>query len=276
VIACAQASLAGAEPMPGSAPRADAWVVVEHPAGWGDAGLARTGHGVRVLMARGRRDARPPYRVWVAHTDGDPILRRGALADPAEVADWDLAAVAAGQYRAWGEPDPDPLLLVCANGRRDPCCGHAGRRLADRLRAGSVGERVLTSTHLGGHRFAPTALLLPHGVLHGRLDEDAALAVLASAALGRTPTETLRGFSHQTEPAQVAEVHARRITGYDGLAALPVTVTAGPSPEHASATVRLPSGGTVGADLARVHRETITSCGRAPEPLERWVVEDPR
>ena len=107
--------------------------------------------------------------------------------------------------------------------------GAAGTRVvAWRRRCGAVRhrDRVLTCTHLGGHRFAPTALLLPAGALHGRLDEASATDLVAQAHAGRTPSASLRGFSSLDEPAQVADAHARLVTGYDGLTPLRVDLDA--------------------------------------------------
>jgi hypothetical protein len=58
---------------------------------------------------------------------------------------------------------PAPLeVLVCAHGRRDPCCGRWGTILhAELLGWGDV--RVWRCSHTGGHRFAPTAITLPDG-----------------------------------------------------------------------------------------------------------------
>jgi hypothetical protein len=278
---CSQLAAAAGEPLAGTAPRADTWLVVEHPEGWGDAALARTGSGVRVVLARGPRGPRGPgFRVWVAHGTGQPSLRLGHVDDPGEVAAWDLAAVARGDRRDWGRPVDGPLLAVCANGRRDRCCGHAGGRLAEELWAGPHRDQVLTCTHLGGHRFAPTALLLPWGVLHGRLDLRGAQGVLADAAAGRTPPGTLRGHSSLAEAGQVAELHAREQTGYDGLAPLGVDVEHGHggegaeqgAPRRASARVALPDGRELAVALVqRVHRQ-VASCGRAAEPTLRWSV----
>ena len=250
---CSEVSRQAAEPMAGTAPRADVWVAVEHPPGWGDADLTRSGHGVRVLMVRGPRarpdsaapsasasaspspsvsasaspspsgspsaspslsgsPSAPPsesgtevdmlrtpdagVRVWVGYATRTPTLRLGRVDRPDVVAGWDLADIAAGALRDWGRADPDPLLLVCANGRRDRCCGHSGGRLADALWRGPYTDRVLTCTHLGGHRFAPTALLLPIGALHGRLDEDAAAGLLTAATGGHPGCEHTAGSEH--------------------------------------------------------------------------------
>lgn len=300
---CADASREAGEPLAGSAPTADVWVVVEHPAGWGDAPLARSGRGVRILMARGPR--RPPpsegppdrragpllplpaagagFRVWVAHCSPDPVLRTGSVSDPAEVADWDPAAIAAGSHRDWGDPDPDPLLLVCANGRRDRCCGHSGGRLADRLWAGPYAERILTCTHLSGHRFAPTALLLPIGALHGRLDHATATGLLAAAWAGWMPADRLRGFSSLSEPAQVADAYARQALGVTTDRPMPVDLVAARDGDQLRALVALPgascaepdrgrAGRVLEVPLVRTSREVIASCGGAVAATSRWVV----
>jgi hypothetical protein len=223
-------------------------------------------------MVRGDRERSGPTRVWVAQAGATSTLRQGTVSDPADVAAWDLADVAAGSLLRWGRPDPEPLLLVCANGRRDRCCGHDGGRVADRLRGGRWGTRILTSTHLGGHRFAPTALLLPWGVLHGRLDPISATGLLDLASRGRTPTASLRGFSVHPEAAQVAEARARERTGYAGLAPLPVAVRPAADPDRATAVVALPDGTTWAVELERVRRVVLASCGRAAETSARWQV----
>lgn len=283
---CSELSWRNAEPMPGSAPEAAVWIVVEHPAGWGDAHLARAAHGVRVVMARGPRSSRgaedlPPQpvgdtRVWVAHLDAVPHVRVGTVPDPGAVARWDLAAVAEGSLRTWGSPDPDPLLLVCANGRRDRCCGHLGGRLAESLWRGPARPRVLTCTHLGGHRFAPTAVLLPTGAVHGRLDQDAANDVVTGAREGWAPTGSLRGFSGLSAPAQVAEVQARFVTGHRGAGPLSVHLVAQPDPRRLLAQVSVPGspGGPDGiaVPLRLVDVPAVLSCGRAVEHTQRWVV----
>ena len=61
--------------------------------------------------------------------------------------------------------NPGTDLLVCTHGRRDVCCGSRGTDLALRLAAGGVpaGVRLARTSHTGGHRFAPTFLVLPQG-----------------------------------------------------------------------------------------------------------------
>lgn len=115
----------------------------------------------RVILHRGSADPGGWFR------ELSPVARtasRRSLVDTA------LALVESGD----GEPGGRDLL-VCAHGRRDVCCGSRGTALAmspasARL-AGSV--RVWRTSHTGGHRFAPTAFLLPEATSWAFLDDDA-------------------------------------------------------------------------------------------------------
>jgi hypothetical protein len=71
-------------------------------------------------------------------------------------------------------PTSDTHVLVCTHGRRDACCGSRGTSLmaaANELRFGSS-ARLWATSHLGGHRFAPTAIVLPAGTAWAFLDPD--------------------------------------------------------------------------------------------------------
>ncbi|HEU5385864.1 MAG TPA: sucrase ferredoxin [Streptosporangiaceae bacterium] len=50
------------------------------------------------------------------------------------------------------------MALVCTNGKRDRCCAVRGRPVAAAI-ADATGWDTWESSHLGGHRFAATALL---------------------------------------------------------------------------------------------------------------------
>ena len=68
-------------------------------------------------------------------------------------------------------------MLVCGHGRRDVCCGSQGTALVtgcprDPARFGGT-VRLWRTSHTGGHRFAPTAIVLPQGTVWAYLDADA-------------------------------------------------------------------------------------------------------
>ena len=58
------------------------------------------------------------------------------------------------------------LYLVCTNGNRDKCCAKFGQPVYEQV-ARDVGESAWQTTHIGGHRFAATIMLLPTGDMFG-------------------------------------------------------------------------------------------------------------
>jgi hypothetical protein len=247
---CSEGSLDASEPLAGTTPEAVAWVALEQNGPWGPRALTdshldpRTGraledmsarHGVRPCLVRrpGRHAdehaAREPVRrVLVAYTyPGRAWLLEGSVEAPEAVLDLDWAALRAGDQQAVRRSLPSllpagrPALLVCTNGRRDVCCAVAGRPVA--MGAAALRpEQVWEVTHTSGHRFAPTAALLPAGTLHGRLDVHAAVELLDAAARGITVLEGSRGRSTWPAPAQAAELAVRAEHDVLGLDALEV------------------------------------------------------
>jgi hypothetical protein len=84
-------------------------------------------------------------------------------------------------------------VLVCTHGSRDVCCGKFGYPVYDLLRRrhAARGElRVWRTTHMGGHRFAPTMIDYPEGRLWGHLEPWAAERLAARHG----PVSDLRPF----------------------------------------------------------------------------------
>ena len=126
-----------------------------------------------------------------------------------EVAPGDVveAAVALAANNPGGTPTAALDVLVCAHGARDVCCGSGGTALALALLADDLpGVRVARTSHTGGHRFAPTAFVLPTGTAWAHADIDLLRRVLARAGplddlLARYRGSTGIGLA----PAQAAE-----------------------------------------------------------------------
>src|SRR6187455_511419 len=119
------------------------------------------------------------------------------------------------------EPVTGPLLLVCTHEQRDPCCGLEGNALVRAV----AGREVFECSHLGGHRFAPTALVLPTGYLYGRLDVATAVHARKAAELGEVETALCRGRSAFSAAGQVADLAVREATHIRCADALTVTGT---------------------------------------------------
>ncbi|MEV8021198.1 sucrase ferredoxin [Streptomyces sp. NPDC086554] len=250
---CATASRDLDEPLAGTAATARTWLLLEQPGPWGAKALtsshldpevgraleaAAEGTGVRVALIRrpGRHaDYHGPARrqVYVAHTaPGNAWLRGHVTDDPARLLDLDFTALGAGDHGGFGTPHTGaPLALVCTNGKRDRCCALLGRPLAAQL--ASAGEQgVWEVTHLGGHRFSPTLLVLPHGYAYGRSEAHSVKEILEAVRTGRVVTEGCRGSSAWDRPGQAAELAVRTATGEDAAGALSVVRTDGAAPRR--------------------------------------------
>ena len=75
--------------------------------------------------------------------------------------------------------------------------------------AAEFGEAVWESTHLGGHRFAPTGVLLPTGYAYADLTVERGRELLGG---GRVVSAGCRGRSAWSPPGQVAELAVRELT----------------------------------------------------------------
>ncbi len=129
----------------------------------------------------------------------------------------DMARIVAGQVAAPVLPGALPLYLVCTNARRDRCCGVFGAALYRQLLS-LVPNQVWQTTHLGGHRFAPTLLTLPDGVYYGRLSPDHLPEFLTSTQQGQLYLPGYRGRTCYSEPVQAAEWYLRQRVGRFGTA----------------------------------------------------------
>ena len=244
------------EPLPGTAATARTWLLLEQPGPWGakaltsshlDPALGRAleaaakGTGVRIALIRrpGRHadcGTATMRQVYAAHTaPGDAWLHSAAVRDPRALLDLDFAALGRGAHRTFDsvlDARPHggaPLALVCTNGKRDRCCALLGRPLAAALAATEV-EGVWEVTHLGGHRFSPTLLVLPYGYAYGRAEADAVEEVLHGVQEGRVVVEGCRGRSAWERPGQAAELAVRSAVGEYAADALSVVRTDGSAP----------------------------------------------
>jgi hypothetical protein len=212
---------------------------------------------------------------------GHPWLLEADLDDPARLAQLPVAALAGGDIDVVRRAGPEfrcslgPILMICANSRRDVCCSVRGRAVA--LESGSQRPgKVWECSHTGGHRFAPTGVLLPHGQTFGRLTARLAVVALDAAARDEVPTELMgasydRGRSNLSAPAQAAESIIREQIIEPSLLTLSTTATPRPDQENTwqcrvshidgrrwdVVAVRSPTGD----DLPE-------SCGK--EPTARW------
>ena len=284
---CSTLARAHHEPLAGTASQATGYLVIDQPGSWGrqaltesafdpdlGARLEATGAaaGVKVLLTRRpgpHPDAELTRReVVLAHAGPTPWMEVCRLS-PAELGALDPAVCAGPTPPGLGPTTTRPRWLVCTHAKRDRCCASLGRPIADTLSALHPEETWETS-HLGGHRFAGTMLVLPEGLVYGNLDVATAMEVVRGHLAGTITVDHLRGRSHLSPPAQVAEVAARRHLGLDRIDEVAITDAPllGPEADGAPAQLVVAAGGRrvqVSLRARRDPRARAMSCDAAPE-----------
>ena len=228
-------------PLGGTATGADAWLLVENDAAWGEraveendlpaatqawlvsqvealgVSLGVSFKRVRPLFVRQegpRRRSGVVVLLAVAQERRRELYRLEAASHEA-LAALDLAAMLAG-----GELDrfrvPEGLVVVCGNGRRDRCCARWGAPTYRELSA-IVGESAWLSTHQGGHRYAGTGLWLPEGVGYGFLAPTEAAALVEARRRGAIHLPCFRGRTFHKPVVQAADAMLRASRGETAL-----------------------------------------------------------
>jgi hypothetical protein len=107
-------------------------------------------------------------------------------------------------------PSSDPLVLTCTHGKRDACCAKWGRPVATAVRSCHP-EGAWQTSHLGGHRFAPTVLVLPHGAHYGWIRPADVGSLIEAHRSGRVfDLGRYRGRVDLPRPVQAACIALRR------------------------------------------------------------------
>ena len=290
---CRSASLAIAAPLAATATSAtDVWFVLEYRGPWAakawqaaelapdvrahvDAFVA--GHPrARIQLVRHVEsdNAAAPELVLASSRPGACGIVRFRLSSYDDLCSIDLGE-ALEVLRGGGVPERaervvDPILLVCTNGKRDRCCAKWGQPLYAALRS-RRDMCVWQTSHVGGHRWAPTLVWLPDGLCFGRVPlAEATRFADGLAARELVELDWYRGRTALSEPAQAVE-HAVRVAtgalGFDDVVLDEVIDVDG----HVRGVAR--SGGR--AWRVELVCESTTdaappSCGKPPEPVQRW------
>lgn len=223
-----QATLRG-DPMIGSAFPAARLLLVEQPGPWGRAGLLASrfdsalahrlvagleARGIRVVAIRrpGRHVPDGPRR-W-AVVDCRPGRERiiwGRFDEDRQLLDLDVPGLLDADSGDPGFPgSAEPAYLVCAHGTHDACCAIRGRPVAAALETRRPG-RIWECSHVGGDRFAANLLVLPAGLLYGRVQPEQVAGLVELTDHGRVEPAALRGrvgFS-SAEQAAMMLAHQR-------------------------------------------------------------------
>jgi hypothetical protein len=238
---CSDLSVQSQEATIGTATPTSAYLLLEYPHAWGakaipestlpDAvknwfeGHTQTHPDLKALLIRRERPATESSGIHffiAAARERDPALYAFQLERYQDLLSLDVPAILAGDRSYESHRSADPLLLVCTHGRRDACCARDGRPVYQALTAAAAQDApgaVWQISHIGGHRFAANLVCLPHGLLYGRVDPQAALLIMDEYRQGRMVLPNLRGRSCYPGVVQAAEYHLRNQSGERGVCA---------------------------------------------------------
>lgn len=294
---CAIRSLALQEPLAGTAGPATAYLAVEQGGAWGRDAVAENAldnaitaelghlcnkHSVKPLIIH-----RPGRTADRSHAEGRTVfaatvaparlLVKLTVTDPLELLHLDWEAFHSGDLRRLHPTAviiSEPLALICTHAKRDRCCAIEGRPIAAGLQQRHPGLSWECS-HLGGHRFAPTALMLPLGAVYGRLDNDRANEIYDAARADRVVPELLRGLSRYQRAVQAADIEVRTTYGLVGIDDLQCTDV------HADGdTTKIRYGAVDGrhftctVETARLEPARLESCGKDDAHPLSYAVTD--
>ena len=172
--------------------------------------------------------------------------------------------------------DGAPVFLVFAHGTHDVCCAMRGRPVAAALTVARPGQ-VWECSHVGGDRFAANVLVLPAGVLYGRIPESAAPLLADAADGGRVLAAHLRGRVGfpPDQQAALAQVH-RELPGLSVHQMRPLGASRA---EPGRSVVRVLAGDTVVEVSVRVEqsqRECLTCQASQPSSAAVYLPESIR
>lgn len=212
---CSEISAAAGENQLGTAPQVDFWLLIEYRQQWTrdpivendlplsvqawlenlTDSLKSQGRFPRVQFLRqSRRSGDDALQVFVCQ-HGE--LRAHTFTSYEQLTSIDLT-------RDLGTPLESNHYFVCTHGTRDLCCSRYGLTTWRELQLLSNGRSWQTS-HLGGHRFAPNVLVLPHGRLYGRVHKKDVQEFFSTVERGEIARGHLRGRSEFTKEAQACE-----------------------------------------------------------------------
>ena len=273
------------EPLPGTAKPGSVYVLFEWPEAWprdvmGDAALGEEltaklapkleEHNATLLLIRHpTREGRniSDHHLYLVFAD-EAVTEVKHVDSPDELLDLDLS----GPGRNGAERRDRPLLLICTHAKRDRCCAVKGRPMVNELHArhpfGPGNDVVWETSHIKGHRFAPTMLLMPWAYSFGRMNVEATDAMLTDASEGlyfvpgNRGRGTLGPVEQVAELAVAAEMPGARYGQFEVAAS-----------DDGSALVTDTASGQV-YEVQLVQRPVsgvVDSCGKPPKESTAWV-----
>ena len=274
------------EPLPGTAKPGATYVIFEWPDPWprdvlGDAALGEEitpriakhldEYDASLLLIRHpTREGRniEDHHLYLVFAD-EGITEVLHVDGPEDILNLDLS----GPGKNGGVRRERPLLLICTHAKRDVCCAVKGRPLVNALHErypfGPGNDVVWEVSHIKGHRFAATMMLMPWAYSFGRMNVEATDAMLTAAKRGDYFVPGNRGRGTLTPVEQVAEIAVASEVAeprYGEFDVAPVRI------DDTTATVNVTTAG--GEYVVELEKRPVSgivdSCGKAPKEGTAW------
>src|SRR3989337_3649311 len=235
---CSELSMNAKEVMFGTVPRVDVWFLLEYKEAWAEKAFLSSNipENVKKHLSNGlksipnsrlqlikRHDrASDLIKFYLGVSDEiEPRLFEFNLSIYEDLLELDIPKTLDGSSFL----RKDPLILVCAHGTHDTCCGKFGVPVyMDALKYES-GFMTWKCTHLVGHRFAANLLCLPHGIYYGRVREENVIKLINDYQNQLVDLENYRGRSCYNNETQAAEYFLRMQTGIKEISAFRIKKT---------------------------------------------------
>jgi len=232
---CAIANRESGEDLIGTASHYSTYVLIECPAPWARKALesqqipdtlrqyVKTVKAERkgqqnvqfLLVSRGRKSAKAKGTTLIVYEKFPPVDGAIETYRGYEFQLDGLDQVEACLEAHWlgdrlGKPITQKDVLVCTHGTRDKCCARFGqpffKAATARAKQGQLpNTRLWKVSHIGGHRFAPTAITLPDGRYYGRLTLSALEAIITCSGSAHQIQPVYRGWGMLPAPLQILE-----------------------------------------------------------------------
>ena len=274
---CSQFSQSAGIPLHGSATQAQVWILLEHsekwPAQWLQGNTLPPNvqswtHSLEEQIPNSRvafiKKPKPnsSKALFLAVTDpSEPRLYHFEWNDYNDLLRLDLLGVLNGNTS--GSLVPNSLCCVCTHGLRDRCCAKFGLPVYSAF-SSELELDPWEITHLGGHRFAATAIIFPSGIMYGYLTPQLAPIISEATRNDSLHLPNYRGRSFYDGPTNAADYFLRKETQVmeNGFFQL---VHTEPGVHRNSVTF---SGGGIAhrIDLAANPTLDLASCGKPKKP----------
>lgn len=268
-LLCSDLSKSVNEPLYGSAPLTDTWLLLEYPSLYGAKAFEESDLDVHikshlatvqkflpnprlVLVRRGKDLVSNKINFFLAFsTERQSQLFHVELGSYEELLNIEFEAYLAGKPATLDNLQAEPIFIVCTNGKRDRCCAKYGLPLYDAITSYDQ-DNVWQSSHVGGHRFAGNLVCLPHGIYYGRIPPEQGIRVIDAYRSRSLVMEYYRGRACYSAAGQAAEYYLRTHTGIVGVDEIHLVEEHELDKDHWSFTFQTSQGKNF---QLRIHRE---------------------